>query len=121
VWDDGVGGDSLFDALVDAAVAGVEVRLIDGDGDLVATTVTIEDGTYAFTVDKVGTYRVEFVAPPGSEFVSPNVGTDDSVDSDVESFDVVTGVGSSVALAYELGGVGSVDAGLILDPALSTP
>jgi peptidoglycan hydrolase-like protein with peptidoglycan-binding domain len=121
VWDDGAAGDSLFDVLVDTAVVGVEVRLIDDDGAVVDTTATIDDGTYEFTVDQAGTYRVEFVPPTDAVFVAADVGADDTVDSDVATTDTVTGVGSSADLTLELGDVLVIDAGLILATSPPAP
>jgi hypothetical protein len=121
VWDDGAAGDSLFDVLVDTAVVGVEVRLVADDGTVVDSTATTDDGTYEFTVDQAGTYRVEFVPPTDAVFVAADVGADDTVDSDVAATDTVTGVGSSADIALELGDVVVIDAGLILATSPPAP
>ncbi len=48
--------------------AGVAVSLLDGDGDLIATTTTASDGTFSFTGLAAGTYQVEYAAPAGTMF-----------------------------------------------------
>ncbi|MEZ4984503.1 MAG: SdrD B-like domain-containing protein [Saprospiraceae bacterium] len=55
-------------------------ELVDENGNVVQTTTTDGDGGYEFTVTP-GTYSVEFVAPDGMVFTTPNQG-DDATDSD---------------------------------------
>ncbi|MGK7941648.1 MAG: SdrD B-like domain-containing protein, partial [Crocosphaera sp.] len=72
-------------------VSGVEVQLqnpdgspvLDGEGNPI-TTSTEADGSYQFTGLTPGEYKVTFSAPEGFEFTTPNVGTNDAVDSDAD-------------------------------------
>ncbi|SMX50696.1 Serine-aspartate repeat-containing protein F precursor [Maliponia aquimaris] len=64
-------------------VPGVTVTLRTAGGALVSVTTTAPDGSYEFTGLVAGDYVVTFAADPtGKTFVTPNVGTDDTVDSD---------------------------------------
>ncbi|MEZ4984505.1 MAG: SdrD B-like domain-containing protein [Saprospiraceae bacterium] len=51
------------------------MNLLDENGNVVQTTTTDGDGGYVFTVTP-GTYSVEFVAPDGTIFTTPNQGDD---------------------------------------------
>ena len=68
VWERGVGG--------------VCVNLYDTSLSLLQQTTTDSNGYYGFNV-QAGTYFVEFVKPPGMDFVQKNTGEDDK-DSDVD-------------------------------------
>ncbi|MDJ0767879.1 MAG: SdrD B-like domain-containing protein [Ilumatobacter sp.] len=68
-------------------VADVEVRLLDADMNEIATTTTDADGLYEFTGLTPGTYFVQFVAPDGTSFTTPDQGGDDTVDSDANPTD----------------------------------
>ena len=92
--------DSDLDGLLDAGDAdpdtsvrginGVTVRLLDGAGNVVATTTTNdnpvggEPGWYLFADLRPGTYEVEFVLPTGFSFSPVNIGGDDAIDSDAD-------------------------------------
>ncbi|HEX2040322.1 MAG TPA: SdrD B-like domain-containing protein, partial [Acidimicrobiales bacterium] len=64
VFDDS-DGDGTRDA-GDAGVPGRTVQLLDGNGAVVASTTTDGSGRYSFTVQQVGTYRVQQVVPAGA-------------------------------------------------------
>jgi hypothetical protein len=55
--------------------------LLDENGNIIATTTTDENGEYLFDSLTAGTYEVQFIAPDGSDFTTPNT-TDDADDSD---------------------------------------
>ncbi|MCB1744011.1 MAG: carboxypeptidase regulatory-like domain-containing protein, partial [Gammaproteobacteria bacterium] len=89
-------------------VAGVEVKLIDGDGNVVATTTTDADGRYTFDDVTAGDYQVMFGNDPtGKVFTFQDVGDDERIDSDVDATGM-TGV-ISVAAGQD---VTDVDAGV---------
>ena len=67
---------------------GVEVTLIDSDGNVVATTTTDTDGNYSFTDLPSGDYVVVISTPEGEGISPQNQGSDDTSDSDA---DLVTG------------------------------
>ena len=96
----------------EAGIPNVTVNLYDCTTDkLIATTTTDANGAYSFTGLMPGSYRVEFTAPMGYDFTTPNVG-DDATDSDAnasgvtECYDIVAGQTNL-----------TVDAGLYLMPA----
>jgi uncharacterized repeat protein (TIGR01451 family) len=66
----------------DSPAAGVKVYLLDGSGNKIDSTITKADGSYKFDSLTSGTYTVQFVAPAGKQFTTPNAGTDPSKDSD---------------------------------------
>ncbi|CAG1016682.1 partial Serine-aspartate repeat-containing protein F, partial [Anaerolineales bacterium] len=91
----------------EAGIANVTVRLFNcTTGALVATTTTDANGAYLFTNLAPGSYRVEFTAPMGYTFTTPNVGND-ATDSDANAAGV-TGCYDIVAGQTNL----TVDAGL---------
>jgi uncharacterized repeat protein (TIGR01451 family) len=65
---------------VGTGVPGVVVRLVDINGNVVATTTTNAQGQYLFTNVAPGTYTVNFTLPPGYDFTQ--VGNNPSSDSD---------------------------------------
>ena len=74
----------------EAGKEGVLVTLLDADGNEVLddmgqaiTTVTDANGDYRFDGVPEGDYRVRVEEPDGFDFTLQNVGSDDSVDSDV--------------------------------------
>ena len=108
-------GDDLDVGEAEAGVAGVEVTLVDGSGNVVGTTTTGDDGSYAFTDLGAGDYRVVFPTDvDGKALVTANVGDDDTIDSDAGpdgQTDVISlGVGETVA---------NVDAG-VADPGTAS-
>jgi large repetitive protein len=82
VWFD-VNGNNVLDA-DDTPVVGARVDLRDTNGSVVATTVTDASGKYSFSNLAPGTYSVRVTRPAGSTVVpvTPNVGGDDTNDSD---------------------------------------
>jgi len=80
----------------DEPVVGATVELLDGNGDPVddihgrQRVLTDDYGQYGFDVTAGKTYRIHFILPQrytdsGYVFVSPNTGTSDLKDSDVDS------------------------------------
>ena len=65
-------------------VAAVTVRLLDAADVEIATAITDSQGIYQFPAVATGTYRIEVIPPPDSVFSTPNVGSDDLIDSDVD-------------------------------------
>ncbi|WP_161787060.1 SdrD B-like domain-containing protein [Leisingera daeponensis] len=68
----------------DNGIAGIEVTLLDADGNsLGRTTTTGEDGNYSFGDLEPGTYGVQFYDPNDANILVPaDNGDDDSIDSD---------------------------------------
>ena len=56
----------------EAGIGGVTVQLFDGGGNVVATTVTVGDGSYLFTNVLPGNYTVVETDPSGYISISPN-------------------------------------------------
>jgi hypothetical protein len=93
----------------------VTVRLLDQNGAELATTTTDANGFYSFTNLAPGTYRVDFVPPPGYTISPANQGADDAIDSDAN---VTTGETANVTLtAGETNN--TLDAGLFQPAALA--
>jgi YVTN family beta-propeller protein len=63
---------------------GVTVRLLDSNGNVLATTQTSNNGAYAFTNLVPGTYQVEFVLPNGFVFSPAQQGGNPALDSDAD-------------------------------------
>ena len=63
-------------------VSGVTVRLLDKDGNGVATTATDGNGVYGFSGLVPGVYSVKFDLPAGAAFTSQGQGGDVNLDSD---------------------------------------
>ena len=99
VWVD-VDGDGIQDA-GEAGLAGVTVTLFDGsDNQVGSPQVSAADGSYGFSGLALGDYYVVFdlstIPGGGYLFTTPNVGSDDTVDSDA---DPITGRSQTVTLA----------------------
>ena len=98
VWVD-VDGDGIQDA-GEPGLAGVTVTLFDDSDVQVGSMVTAADGSYGFSGLALGDYYVVFdlstVPGGGYLFTTPNVGGDDTVDSDA---DPTTGRSQTVTLA----------------------
>jgi uncharacterized repeat protein (TIGR01451 family) len=105
--------DADMDGIQDAGeigVANVTVRLLDQNGNELATTTTNANGFYSFTDLAPGTYRVDFVPPAGYTVSPPNQGANDALDSDAN---LTTGETANVTLvAGETNN--TLDAGLFL-------
>ena len=84
-------GDTVFvdannNGLQDAdevGAAGIEVRLLNAVGAVMATRVTDANGRYLFGDLASGDYAIQVVAPGGYAFAQRDQGTDDALDSDV--------------------------------------
>ncbi|MEM1181248.1 MAG: SdrD B-like domain-containing protein [Acidobacteriota bacterium] len=80
--------DLEIDGLQDPTEPGIEgvvVNLRNASGtSVLETTVTDPAGFYSFDGLPTGTYRIEVVAPEGFLETLPDVGLDDSVDSDLQ-------------------------------------
>ena len=82
-------------------LAGVDVILYDISGNEVASTITAADGTYTFDDLLAGDYFVEFSNyPPTYFFTEAFVGTDVTIDSDVDNTNG-TGTTPTITLAYD--------------------
>lgn len=66
--------------------AGVVIKLLDLDGNVIAETTTDANGNYKFDNVPVGDYKIMGVAPDGTEFTIQDVdgNTKDDIDSDVD-------------------------------------
>jgi hypothetical protein len=101
-WENGIGG--------------VCVNLYDAGGTLLQQTTTDSNGYYGFNVE-AGNYIVEFLKPPGMEFVQKDIGEEET-DSDA---DQATGHTIAFSLTSALL---QVDAGVIpvaVPPTASEP
>ncbi|HSM02308.1 MAG TPA: SdrD B-like domain-containing protein [Acidimicrobiia bacterium] len=87
VWND-LDADGIQDA-GEPGVAGVTVRLFDGAGVEVGSTVTNGAGEYSFENLTPGAYHVEVVIPGGFVASLRDQGSDDSSDSDMDSSGVM--------------------------------
>ncbi|HSL30544.1 MAG TPA: SdrD B-like domain-containing protein [Anaerolineales bacterium] len=119
VWNDS-NLNSTYDAW-ENGIGGVCVNLYDTNGMLLQQTTTDSNGYYGFNVE-AGNYIVEFLKPPGMEFVQKHAWEDER-DSDA---DPVTGrtdtlsVGSSI-LHADAGLIPVAASGSPLPPALVGP
>lgn len=110
VWED-TNGNGVQDT-GENGVNGVQVKLLDSNGTVIATTTTANasdgDGFYQFTGLAPGTYSVQFV-PTGYDFTLANQGGDDALDSDADPDTGKTGTYTLAAGEYN----DTVDAGLV--------
>lgn len=81
-------GDDVYDA-GEPTLAGVTLRLLDEDGNLVATTVTDANGQYSFTGLYPGVYRVEEVQPIGYFDGPDSVGSEGGVLDPDDAIDLI--------------------------------
>lgn len=105
VWLD-VDGNAQQDE-GEAGMDGITVNLYDLANNLLATAITAAGGQYAFAGLIPGQYYIGVVAPSGYIFTLQDSGSDDSVDSDVNS----AGVTSAITLVSGQADA-TVDAGL---------
>jgi protocatechuate 3,4-dioxygenase beta subunit len=68
-WLD-LNGDGQFNQ-GEEGLEGVTIRLLDSNGDIFATAVTADDGSYTFDGLKAGSYTVEEIVPEGYTATSP--------------------------------------------------
>jgi hypothetical protein len=90
VWQD-LDADGIQDPN-EPGIGAVTVNLLDGNGNLLATTTTAPDGSYQFTGLVPGDYIVEFETPAGYTGSPANQGGDDALDSDADPVTGQTGV-----------------------------
>ena len=95
VWVDTNGNGVKNSEASEPGVAGVTVELLANDGVTVLDTVSTDsDGVFKFLVAP-GEYHLRVVLPSGWVFTPPDVGTDESRDSD---FDPVTGMTALITI-----------------------
>ena len=82
VWQD-LDADGIQDS-GEPGVTNVTVELLDGGGNVLATTLTDADGQYQFSDLTPGDYAVRFTLPTGYEFTLTNQGADAGLDSDAD-------------------------------------
>ena len=84
VWFD-VNGNGIQDN-TEKGVAGITVKLLDQNGNVIATTLTDATGNYLFDSLASGNYRVKIDVPSTFDGVSKqNAGTNDAFDNDFNS------------------------------------
>ncbi|WP_108260187.1 SdrD B-like domain-containing protein [Mangrovicoccus ximenensis] len=83
--------DGIYSAGIDQALAGVAVKLYDGAGNEVASTVTAADGSYRFAGLTAGSYQVGFAAMAGLAFTLESAQAADAADNDSDA-DILTGL-----------------------------
>lgn len=117
IWAD-LDGDGIQDPL-EPGYPNIEVQLMSGSGNLLATAVTNGNGIYQFPNLNGGTYFLVINPPEGVVFSPMDEGEDDNLDSD---FDPETGRSDDFLFYYDTQDF-SRDAGLIPPtlPAESTP
>lgn len=102
-------GDGVKD-VNNMGIEGADVKLLDDNGIVVASTITDVDGMYLFEGILAGTYNVEFSNYPSTfQFTTPNVGNDNT-DSDVVV--EVGGLGLSAPMMLELDELITIDGGV---------
>ena len=82
IWND-VNKNGIQDGS-ESGISGVTVKLLDCDGNLVATTTTNVSGYYSFNNIAQGNYIIQVVAPAGYSFSPKNQGSDTKIDSNVD-------------------------------------
>ncbi len=80
VWED-VNRNGIYDNN-EPGMENVELRLIDTDDQLLATTITNSEGIYIFDNVLPGNCYIEVKAIPEYEITESNIGSDESLDSD---------------------------------------
>lgn len=78
-------GQDKREVISEPTKEGVTIKLLDLDGNVVATTTTNSDGNYWFDDVPVGDYKIMGIAPDGTEFTIQDAGSDDTIDSDVDA------------------------------------
>jgi protocatechuate 3,4-dioxygenase beta subunit len=104
--------DNSVEDAGDMVVSGVQVELLDANGDVIATATTDGSGNYRFDGLDAGDYSVRFpTTVDGKELVSSNVGGDDTIDSDADE-----GTGETGTITLGIGDVSSNNDAGIEDP-----
>ncbi len=83
VWID-VDDNAVFSNSEDG-LENVVISLINQNGSVIDMKTTGADGLYCFTDVVPGVYQVKFEMPPNYSFVTPDVGTNESIDSDANN------------------------------------
>lgn len=119
---DYVWGDGNFNGIQDdyeTGIDGIRVRLFSSDGTQVDQTFTVFDidtgksGYYQFITDP-GKYYLRFDLAPGLFFSDPDIGDDDTIDSDVTS---VNGNATTATFTLLSGEVNqNMDVGMLQEP-----
>jgi len=107
VWYD-LDADGIQDA-GEGGAPGVIVWLLDGAGNILATTTTDASGSYEFGGLAPGDYRIAVVLPAGHAFALADQWSDNAADSDVDPATGRTGVTTLAAGEQDL----TWDAGLV--------
>ncbi len=68
----------------DSPLNNMKVYLLDGAGNVLDSTTTDATGFYQFDSLVAGQYQIKVEALSAFDFITPNVGTDDALDSDVD-------------------------------------
>ncbi len=97
----------------EVGISGVEVKLIDANGEVVETTTTGNNGMYSFTVD-AGSYQLMFGSPVGFLPTNQSGNATDGVDNDS---DVNPTTGMTELFSVAAGETNStIDAGFVTIP-----
>ena len=98
VWED-LNGNGLQEA-GEPGLMGVTVQLVSATGTLLQSTLSTTNGAYSFSGLTPSSYQVRVTPPAGYQFTTPNQGSDDTLDSDV---DPATGRTTLIVLADATG------------------
>ncbi len=86
VWCD-LNEDGIYNESDTTLLEGIVVNLLDGDMNILTSTVTDDLGKYSFSQLLPEDFFIEFELPDDKMFSDPNQGGDDDLDSDVVTFD----------------------------------
>ena len=112
---DKVWNDANYDGLQnnnESGIPGITVKLYTSAAVLVSSTTTDINGNYSFKDQTPGSYYISVTSPSGYTITSQTVGSDRSVDSDIDA----TGKTSNFTLSAGDNNL-SVDAGMYVSPA----
>jgi len=70
--------------LAESTLVGLKIRVLSSAGELVAEGVSNSEGVLTTSPVRSGIYTIEAVAPAGFSLTAQDVGSDDSIDSDVD-------------------------------------
>ena len=109
IWHDS-NGNGMREA-GESGMSGVVVNAINEAGTIVATTESDEEGRYMLDYLGEDDYYIQIIQPVGFAFSTPNVGSDDTMDSDIDG---TNGYGTSRFYPVESGvHTPNVDVGLV--------
>ena len=92
----------------DTPIAGVKVYLLNAAGVKIDSTITDATGKYLFSNLPLATYSIQFVAPAGQSFVTPNIGNDPTLSSSPGA----NGTTSPITLTAAIPNALTINAGL---------